>query len=317
MQVKNKIPTTIFSGFLGSGKTTIINSLIDQLLKNGEKVAYVKNEIGDEDVDGKIIRGKNIKTKELLNGCICCTLVGPFINSIYELVESAQPDRIIIEASGASDPSAIALMVTSHPLLLRDGVIAVIDVLNFDGYKDLSLTARSQARFTDLIVFNKTELADMDRKIAVVGYVRELNSISPIIETKNGEVEADLIFGVGSQHLINMLNSLNAKNDKDLNHQRHHLEEDKIETFFCQVSKKFNDQELNDFLNYLPKNIIRVKGFVKYNDDQIKIVNKVGGRSTIESLDKHININGKDLKLVFIGFSINEYKNEIEKKLID
>ena len=155
--MQNKIPTTVFSGFLGSGKTTIISHLIEVLQNKGEQVIYIKNEIGDTDIDSKILKGKGIKTKELLNGCICCTLVGPFITSINEVVETFNPDRILIEASGAADPSALALMIASHPLLERDGVIAIVDVVNFEGYKDLSVTAQNQTKFTDLIIFNKTK----------------------------------------------------------------------------------------------------------------------------------------------------------------
>jgi len=161
---KNKIPTTVFSGFLGSGKTTIISNLIDELQANNQQVIYIKNEIGDTDIDGKVLEGKGIKTKELLNGCICCTLVGPFISSINEIVETFSPDKIIIEASGAADPSALALMISLHPNLARDGVIGIIDVVNFEGYKDLSVTAQNQTKFTDLIIFNKIELVDIAKK---------------------------------------------------------------------------------------------------------------------------------------------------------
>jgi len=198
---KNKIPTTVFSGFLGSGKTTIISNLIDELQANNQQVIYIKNEIGDTDIDGKVLEGKGIKTKELLNGCICCTLVGPFISSINEIVETFSPDKIIIEASGAADPSALALMISLHPNLARDGVIGIIDVVNFEGYKDLSVTAQNQTKFTDLIIFNKIELVDIAKKKAVVGYVRELNAHSPIIEAPNGKISSKLVFGLNSKDL--------------------------------------------------------------------------------------------------------------------
>ena len=81
----SKIPTTVFTGFLGSGKTTIIKYLIEHLAAQGIKVAYIKNEIGSEDFDTELIKGEHIETKELLNGCICCTLIGPFMSSIDEL----------------------------------------------------------------------------------------------------------------------------------------------------------------------------------------------------------------------------------------
>ena len=129
-------PTTIITGFLGSGKTTIINHLIEYLQNQGERVAYIKNEIGDEDLDAKLMKGKYIEAKEVLGGCICCTLVGPFIKAINELVDTYQPDRIIVESAGTADPAALSLMVQDHPKLIRDGTVAIIDVQNFSGYKD-------------------------------------------------------------------------------------------------------------------------------------------------------------------------------------
>jgi len=84
--MEKQTPATLFSGFLGSGKTTIISHLIDQLQKDGIKVAYIKNEIGETDIDAQLIKGKDIETKELLNGCICCTLVGPFEGAVTELL---------------------------------------------------------------------------------------------------------------------------------------------------------------------------------------------------------------------------------------
>ena len=162
------VPTTIFTGYLGSGKTTIILNLVETLQKQNIQVLYIKNEIGSENIDGQLAKQQNIETKELLNGCICCTLVGPFIHSIDELLIKHRPDRIIIEASGAADPAALALMVSSHPKLARDGVLTIIDVIHFDGYSDLSTTARNQTKFTDLLVFNKVEEVDIGRKQAVV-----------------------------------------------------------------------------------------------------------------------------------------------------
>ena len=82
-----KIPVTIITGFLGSGKTTIISNLIDDLQKIGQQVIFIKNELGFEDIDTKLIKGKNIETKELLNGCIYHTLLGPLGSAADELID--------------------------------------------------------------------------------------------------------------------------------------------------------------------------------------------------------------------------------------
>lgn len=312
----NKVPTTVFSGFLGSGKTTIILNLIDELQKEGKQVIYIKNEIGDEDVDGKIIQGKGIKTKELLNGCICCTLVGPFISSINEVIEKFNPDRIIIEASGAADPSALALMISSQPKLIRDGIIGIVDVVNFEGYKDLSVTSRNQTKFTDLIVFNKVEQVDLEKKKAVVGYVRELNSHSPIVEAPNGKVSSSIIFGLSTKDLDSLLEKESGDAHQDHEHHNHehsdHIHEDNIQSFDIKPEGKFDKDKLENLLNNTSKNIFRAKGFVKLIDEDFYLFNTVVNRTDFEKLQKD---EAKNNLLIFIGFKANEFEEEIKTKI--
>lgn len=307
-----KVPATVFSGFLGSGKTTIIAHLIDYLQSSGTQVIYIKNEIGDENIDGQIMQGKHIQTKELLNGCICCTLVGPFIQAIDEIIEKFKPDRLIIEASGAADPSAIALMIQSHPRLERDGIISVIDVVNFEGYKDLSMTAQNQTKFTDLLVFNKVEEVDLARKQAVVGYVRELNTHSPVVEAPEGKLNPAVAFGLSTSELTSLL----ASPEGSEHHQHHdnhsHLEADGISTFHLTASGKCTQNNLEDFLQKLPGSIYRVKGFVYLTDGATVMVNKVGMRIVIEPAPE--NVLSTNNSLVCIGFSILPLKEETARK---
>lgn len=308
--VISKTPTTVFSGFLGSGKTTIIMNLIDEL-QNKEQVIYIKNEIGQEDIDGTIIRGKNIKTKELLNGCICCTLVGPFVSSINEVIDSFKPDRIIIEASGAADPSAIALMIDGHPKLSRDGVISIIDVANFEGYKDLSFTARNQTKFTDLIIFNKIELVDLAQKKAVVGYVRELNTVAPIVEAPNGKIHPEVVFGVAQPDLINALFN-ETKEDHEAHHT--HLNQDGISSLAFSM-KKLSDEELQNFFanqELFPLNVFRVKAIATSKSGKSWFINRVGSRLTIEESKNSF----PQSRLVCIGFHLEQNKDELKSRLL-
>lgn len=306
MDVSEKIPVTIVTGFLGSGKTTIISSLIDYLLLNGVKVAYIKNEIGSEDIDGKLMRGKHINTRELLNGCICCTLTGPFYHAVSELVETIHPDRIIIEASGVADPSAIALLVSSHPLVYRDGVISVIDVVNFEGYKDLSLTARRQAQFTDLIVFNKVEMVSLERKKSVVGFVRELNDASPIIEASQGILEPQLAFGI-SRVEKNWISE-----NESIHSHKSHLTDESMNTIHFIHTGITEKEKIQKILSELPLNIIRVKGFIQTSDG-VYLVNKVGA-NCVFTKEKSLS-EERDNHIICIGFSLSEWEDEIQRKL--
>lgn len=305
MQTNTQIPTTVINGFLGSGKTTIILSLVYYLIAKKRKVVYIKNEIGDSDLDAKLIQGKDIISKELLNGCICCTLVGPFISAIEEVIKTYHPDRIIIESSGAADPASIALMVENHPLLFRDGVAVVIDVVNFNGFAKLDQVAKRQAEFTDLIIFNKVELADLARKQQVVGYIRELNENAPIVEALDGKINPDLIFGIAEADL----SDLGLVHDHD--HNQDHSQQDQIDGFTYKSDKEFDEAKLLDFLRTLPKNILRVKGVIK-TPAGIKVLNGVFNRFNLTLPPKdHFSAN----EIIFIGFKAKENEQKIRLDL--
>ncbi|KAF4780219.1 CobW/HypB/UreG [Colletotrichum scovillei] len=197
------IPITIITGFLGSGKTTLILNLLPQLkaANPSYKLALLKNEFGDLAVDSQLASSSAISgVQELLNGCICCNLVGQLSVALAELHATVRPDRIVIETSGSAFPATLALEVnrlareTGNYTL--DGVISVIDTENWKGYEDTSYTARIQAKYTDLIVFNKWELCSEDRFDEVLDRVGDLEVDIPWVKSKKGWVGADLVFGV-------------------------------------------------------------------------------------------------------------------------
>lgn len=307
MTAKNKVATTVINGFLGSGKTTIISHLLESSKTAGINVVYIKNEIGESDLDASLMRGENIISKEILNGCICCTLVGPFIQAIEEVVNTYKPDRIIIESAGTADPAALALMVSDHPMLYRDGVISIIDVLNFEGYQDLSHVARRQAEMTDLIVLNKVELADLDQKKRVVGYIRELNEQSPIIEAPGGKIDKMLAFGISSLELEMDLVDAGSQS------HAHHLEDDHIDAITVNFESACDEKQMLEILTQLPKSVIRVKGVVNFSESGRKIVNGIFKRIDLTPLPE--NFEYKSSHLICIGYHLETQKQEISQLL--
>ncbi len=307
MVVFMQTPTTIVTGFLGSGKTTIISHLIEYLQNRGEKIAYVKNEIGEEDLDAKLMQGKNIRAKEVLGGCICCTLVGPFIASINELLDSYAPDRIIIESAGTAEPASLALMVENHNRLSRDGLIAIIDVLNFTGYKDLHDAAKRQAEMTDLIVLNKVELASLEEKQRVVGYIRELNEYSPIIEAPKGKVSPEAVFGVAQKELA----ELSIQHDEHQHHS-HHEAEDNITAFTFVSNRVFDKTKLEEAINKLPKTVFRVKGLVQLETGP-EILNAAYKRVIFSPVPE--GVVSEETRLIVIGYKVKQDREVISQSL--
>lgn len=197
------IPITIITGFLGSGKTTLILNLIPQLRQQNPdyKLALLKNEFGDLAVDSQLASNSAISgVQELLNGCICCNLVGQLGPALDELEKTVTPDRIVIETSGSAFPATLALEINrlarDSGNYVLDGVISVIDVENWKGYEDTSYTARIQARYTDLIVFNKWENAGELRYDECLDRVGDLEVDVAKVKSSKGWVSMDIVFGV-------------------------------------------------------------------------------------------------------------------------
>lgn len=197
------IPITIITGFLGSGKTTLILNLLPQLRATNPsyKLALLKNEFGDLAIDSQLASSSAISgVQELLNGCICCNLVGQLAPALVELCATQSPDRVVIETSGSAFPATLAMEVNrlarETGKYVLDGVVSVIDVENWKGYEDTSYTARIQARYTDLIIFNKWEVCDERRFDECLDRVGDLEVDIAWVKSDKGRVPADVVFGV-------------------------------------------------------------------------------------------------------------------------
>jgi G3E family GTPase len=239
---KSKVPVTVFTGFLGAGKTTVLLNLIGdvQAANANYKIAFLKNELGDTTVDSVLasLKGASntnaadsasasssllsslssssasslpspsatpssaVTVVELLNGCLCCTLVGALGDALEELVATHAPDRIVVETSGTAFPAPLAMHIrrlseAGAPFSL-DAVVCVVDARNFAGYGDTSVTAKMQARFTDLILLNKCETATDVQIDRALDCIYELNPDTAVVRTTCGRVSADLLLSVDS-----------------------------------------------------------------------------------------------------------------------
>jgi G3E family GTPase len=225
------IPITIVTGFLGSGKTTLLLNLLPQLRARNPayKLALLKNEFGDVAIDSQLAASSSISgVRELLNGCICCNLVGQLDVALQELAAQVQPDRIVIETSGSAFPATLAMEVnrlareTGEYVL--DGVVTVIDVENWKGYEDTSYTAKIQARYTDLAVFNKWELCDEGQFDACLDRLGDLEVQIAWVKSDKGRVPADLVFGIDRAlaRSLEAEGTANGHRDNGYGHQHEH-----------------------------------------------------------------------------------------------
>ena len=220
------IPITIVTGFLGSGKTTLILNLVPQLRAANPdyRLALLKNEFGDLAVDSQLAASSAVAgVRELLNGCICCNLVGQLGDALEELTAAKDdatpgPSRIIVETSGSAFPATLALEVnrlarSTGGKYALDGVVSVIDVENWQGYEDTSYTAKIQARYTDLVVFNKWESCDERRFDTCLDRLGDLHQDVAWVKSKRGWVDAGLVFGVDGGLLAKALGEGQTEED--------------------------------------------------------------------------------------------------------
>ncbi|KAF2090837.1 CobW domain-containing protein [Saccharata proteae CBS 121410] len=254
------IPITIITGFLGSGKTTLILNLIPQL-PSTYKLALLKNEFGDVAIDSQLASSAAISgVQELLNGCICCNMTGQLGDALAELRNTANPDRIVIETSGSAFPATLAMEVnrisreTGHYLL--DGVMSVVDVENWQGYEDTSYSAKVQAQYTDLIVLNKCELVSERRVEDVEDKIRdlELEVPTPIVKSTKGAVDKDIVFGLDARLAGNEAGLEKPEHGHD--HKHDHQSE--VEVLQVTVTSKSNARGVNvEKLDSLLRNALK------------------------------------------------------------
>jgi G3E family GTPase len=291
------IPTTVFTGALGAGKTTIISNLVSQFPETYSAI-WLKNEYGDVNVDSALAEGRNIIPKEILNGCLCCVLIGKLSEALKEIVEKYDVDRLIIETAGTAYPYPIVKEVGKLSSLKLDGLIMVIDALNFEKFSDKSALARSQTKYIDLIVMNKVGLVDKDTLDRVEDEVFEIYSGVPKIYTEDGNIDKSILVGIDSKQITH---------DEIENNTVHVHHSDEVDVINFVTKEKLDVEKLKKFLEELnPQDFYRSKGIIKTAEGAI-LVNVVLGRVTIEPA---INYKG-DTKLAIMGNGIKNLEDSI------
>lgn len=215
MNQKKLIPITLLTGYLGAGKTTLINHVLSN--QEGYKVAVIVNDIGEINIDAELIqKGGAVTQKDdnlvpLSNGCICCTLKVDLMNQITDLIKTGRFDYILIEASGICEPMPIAQSIAvlegkadkRYPAICRlDNIVTVVDALrmatefgcgdallseNVDE-EDIENLLIQQIEFCSTIILNKTDKVDADQLGRVKAMIRTLQPKARIIESSFGKV---------------------------------------------------------------------------------------------------------------------------------
>ncbi len=192
---EKRIPVTLLTGFLGTGKTTLLNQIL--ATKGGPKIAVVVNEFGEAGLDHDLIEVADEDVVLMQSGCLCCSIRGDLSRTLQNLMIRRQTwrakfDRIVIETTGLADPGPVLQTFLVDQYLARkfriDGVITVADAATGPGTLDQQFEAVSQVAMADLIVLSKTDLVSKKTSEAFQTRLRSLNPTARILEADHGVV---------------------------------------------------------------------------------------------------------------------------------
>ena len=200
----NSVPVTVITGFLGSGKTTVLN----QLLRAPDlaDTAVIINEFGEVSLDHLLIEQAIENAVLLKNGCICCTVRGDILDTLEELFRKRETGelpwfrRIAIETTGLADPAPVVhtLIGTTRPCHL-DGIVVTADAMHVRGQLHDQEEARNQMALADRILLTKTDLVTSAEADAAEQAIRAFNAQAPIRRVVDGDVTPDDVFGLGPE----------------------------------------------------------------------------------------------------------------------
>ncbi|EJQ52561.1 hypothetical protein IEQ_01604 [Bacillus cereus BAG6X1-2] len=257
----SKVEIHILGGFLGSGKSTLLQNLLLAEKKKNRKVAVLMNEIGEYSVDTDIIGKENV-LRELLKGCICCTLKEELEIQLHSLYQQERPDVIYIETTGVAHPIEVLDACVSPilaPFLEVKSIVVVLDAVRWLNRSILSANVQQllheQMKYGSHILINKSDLLTDEDKKKVLEEVTVINEHAKLYETKYCNISLEdieeAVLGSNDEH-------------KTL-HVKQHLH---IQTMTYQFTKSIDQDKLYEWLSKLPDGIYRVKGFVKFHGDK-------------------------------------------------
>lgn len=291
------IKIDIISGFLGSGKTTLIQKLLKEVL-NKEKVVLIENEFGEIGIDGGFLKDAGIEITEMNSGCICCSLVGDFGKALNQVIEEYHPDRILIEPSGVgklSDVMAAVEKVTVPGEIQLNSLVTVVNGMKCKVFmKNFGEFFNNQVAYAKTIILSRTQNMTEEKLLAAVDLIRQVNKDAAVVTTPWEQLQgqqilkvmeentslADQIFAqedicpcCGHHHDHEEHDHEHCHHDHDHHDHHHHHADDVFTSWGVETPYKFTVEEMTEALKTLSETdqygqILRAKGMVEGTDGQ-------------------------------------------------
>jgi len=294
--MKKSIPVTVLSGYLGSGKTTILNHVLNN--KQGLKTAVIVNDMSEINIDAQLVKKETSisrtkeKLVELSNGCICCTLREDLLVEIQNIVEQGEIDYILIESSGISEPVPVAQTFSYADELTGidltdkcqlDTMVTVVDANRFwhdfgsgeslldrkeavgeEDEREVSDLLLDQIEFCDVLVINKSDLVTSEQLEKLKRVLKKIQPEANVVITSYGKIDPATILGTGLFDLEKASNSAGWLKELQLGPENHVPETDEygISSIVYKRREPFHTERLNEWLHQMPDNIVRSKGII-------------------------------------------------------
>ncbi|USG60889.1 GTP-binding protein [Sneathiella marina] len=245
------LPLTVLSGFLGAGKTTLVNHVLRNA--NGQKILVLVNDFGTLPIDRDLIEAENGNLLTLANGCACCSMGGDLFEAFVTALDfQPAPDQLLIEASGVAEPARIANYARAEPDLRLNAIVTIVDGENFlssDQDHRVVHVIQEQISAAHLLLLNKCDRITGSQKVKVLKQLQQLNPSTAVIEVVKGQIPTDLIFDRGGKS--------NPSDDVGVDPHDHG---DIFESWSYQTDEAFKPDEMRKILENLPSSVLRFKG---------------------------------------------------------
>ena len=205
-----RVPVTVLTGFLGAGKTTLVNRILTE--NHGKRIAVVENEYNELSIDRDLVVSEAEEIIEMNNGCLCCLVRGDLIHALRELLQRRDKfDYILIETSGLTDPGPVAQTFVVDKYLKEkvsiDGIVTIVDAKHVWQHIDERQELKEQIGFADVVLLNKTDLVTEAELDKLETRVKSINALAKTHRTKNSAAKMDDILDIGAFDLERILST--------------------------------------------------------------------------------------------------------------
>lgn len=283
--MKTPVPVYILTGYLGAGKTTLLKTLLRHVKAQGGKPVVLMNEFGSESVDTLLLQGTAVPVVDMLDGCVCCTLKGTLPATLRQIIEGYAPDLLFLETTGVASPKELLKELQTPE---ADGLLTIAGVFTSVSAKRFPMdladeanfavnerTMLEQARHADALLLSKTDLVSEDKRVALEALLRELNPQAALFTVRKGEVDASaLLDNKRRDHEVHAKKAPAFARSKfgkvKPATQEKQTSFGNLRTITREFTSPVDAEKLVAFLQHLPADIVRVKGYyIDSADDQL------------------------------------------------